>query len=143
MDSISFRDSLPWLTRRILSKRWVIFFFCFRWSNNPSPIFRFYINHDLVRISKLEPHLRTIRHFLELAPKEIVIVDFHRFPYPTAFNNSTHRKLIEIVQRELGSFALPPSGLQVGKGPTLNEIWQYNKSLIICYGQRQIAKGNS
>ncbi|KAK9736613.1 hypothetical protein QE152_g11442 [Popillia japonica] len=100
----------------------------------------FTINHDLVKISKLEPHLRVIRRFLELAPKEIVILDLHRFPYPTDFQNSTHRKLIEILKRELGHFALPPSGLQVGKGPTLNEIWQHNKSLIICYGNRQMAK---
>ncbi|KRT81974.1 hypothetical protein AMK59_6101 [Oryctes borbonicus] len=101
---------------------------------------RFFINHDLVPLSKLEPHLRLIRRFLELAPKEVVIIDFHRFPYPTNFSDSTHRKLIEILDRELGHLALPPSGLQVGKGPTFNEIWQHNKSLIICYGNRQMAK---
>ncbi|GJQ74573.1 hypothetical protein Trydic_g21434 [Trypoxylus dichotomus] len=102
----------------------------------------FYINHDLVRISKLEPLLRTIRHFLELAPKEVIIIDFHRFPYPTNFNDGIHRKLVEILYKELGQLALPSSGLQAGKGPTFEEIWQRGKNLIICYGNRQTAKEN-
>ena len=76
-----------------------------------------------------------------MAPKEIVVLDFHRFPYPSKFDVDIHKMLVDLVQSELGHLALPPSGLQVGKGPTINEIWQQNKTLIICYGQRQVAKG--
>ncbi|XP_022903759.1 PI-PLC X domain-containing protein 1 isoform X2 [Onthophagus taurus] len=100
----------------------------------------FFINHDLMRITKLEPLLKEITSFMRLAPKEIIILDFHRFPYPTKFEDKLHRQLINIIQKELGHLALPPNGLQVGKGPTLDEIWQRNKTLIICYGHRNIAK---
>ncbi|CAG9860710.1 unnamed protein product [Phyllotreta striolata] len=96
----------------------------------------FYVNHDLVRVTKVRPLLQDIRKFLQLAPKEIVILDFHRFPYPTNFTIEVHRKFIEIVYEELGSFAVPSTDMRGGKGPTLNELWAKNKNLIICYGNR-------
>lgn len=102
--------------------------------------FRFFINHDLVQIVPLGPVLKQIRKFLELAPQEVVILDFHRFPYPSAFANDLHHKLVSVIEKELGHTALPPSGIQT-RGPTLNEIWSQNKSLIICYANRDIARG--
>ncbi|XP_065170050.1 uncharacterized protein [Atheta coriaria] len=100
----------------------------------------FFINHDLVRIGKLIPILQEIRKFMELAPREVVVLDFHRFPYPSKPDADIHRRLVSVIQRELGHLALPPGGLQAGKGPTMNEIWHQNKTLIICYGQREIAR---
>ncbi|XP_017772229.1 PREDICTED: PI-PLC X domain-containing protein 1 [Nicrophorus vespilloides] len=103
----------------------------------------FFINHDVVPISPLKPILRQIRKFIELAPREVVILDFHRFPYPSEPNLNIHLKLVNLIQEELGDLALPPGGLQAGKGPTMNEIWHQNKTLIICYGHREIAKAYS
>lgn len=101
----------------------------------------FFINHDLVRISPLIPILQEIRKFLSLAPKEIVVIDFHRFPFPTQFNNDIHRKLHNVIRDQLEDLAFAPNGLQAGKGPTLNEIWQQKKNVIICYGKLEIARG--
>lgn len=95
-----------------------------------------------MRIQHLIPLLQVIRKFIQLAPREVIILDFHRFPYPsTKFDFDIHEKLYQIVRQELGTYVLPPSGLQAGKGPTMNEIWQQNKNIIICYGQIEVARG--
>ncbi|KAJ8910752.1 hypothetical protein NQ315_017209, partial [Exocentrus adspersus] len=102
----------------------------------------FFINHDLVRITKIDPILKEIRKFVELAPKEIVVVDFHRFPFPSNFSYSLHKKFTDLLYAELGSYALPTKDLQVGKGPSLNEIWAKNKNLIICYPDKATIRAN-
>ncbi|KYB29347.1 uncharacterized protein LOC663847 [Tribolium castaneum] len=102
----------------------------------------FYVNHDLVRITKVVQIFKEIRKFVQLAPKEIIVVDFHRFPYPSNFNSTLHEKFVSLVYDYLGDLALPPGGLQVGKGPTLNEIWAQNKNVIICYADKAIAREN-
>lgn len=108
------------------------------------PIFSssFFINHDLVQIIKLLPVLKQVRKFAELAPNEIIVLDFHRFPYPSQFGQGLHHSLVEIIFSELGHLALPPNGLQT-KGPTMKEIWAQNKSIIICYANREIARGKN
>lgn len=103
--------------------------------------FSFYINHDLVRVQPLLPALQEIKQFLELAPKEIIVLDFHRFPFPSNFAYGHHKKLHELLKDQFEDLALAPNGLQAGKGPTLNEIWHQNKNLIICYGKLEIARG--
>lgn len=90
---------------------------------------------------KVIPVFQQIRKFLQLAPKEIIVIDFHRFPYPSNFNLTLHEKFVSLVYDYLGDVALPPGGLQVGKGPTLNEIWAQNKNLIICYADKIVARG--
>ncbi|CAH1975290.1 unnamed protein product [Acanthoscelides obtectus] len=102
----------------------------------------FFINHDLIRVTRIGPILQEIRKFLELAPKEIVVVDFHRFPYPTNFSHEIHRQFVDILYKELGQFALPSWQLQSGEGPTLNDIWARNRNLIICYAEREIVRDN-
>lgn len=94
-------------------------------------------------ITKINPILKEIRKFIELAPKEVIVVDFHRFPYPTNFSYNLHKKFTELVYQELGDYALPTKDLQVGKGPSLNEIWARNKNLIICYADKATVRGNS
>ncbi|XP_060524652.1 uncharacterized protein LOC132701039 [Cylas formicarius] len=100
----------------------------------------FFINHDQVKVINVETVLDQIKKFVELAPSEVVVVDFHRFPYPSNFTAEMHRKFTDLVYRYLGDHALSPSGLQVGKGPTLNEIWAQNKSVIICYSDRNTVR---
>lgn len=103
-------------------------------------LFRFFINHDLVQIVKLSTVLKQIRKFAELAPMEIIIVDFHRFPYPSEFTPSIHHKLVGTIYGELGHLVLSPNGLQA-KGPTFKEIWLQNKSVIVCYATREVTRG--
>lgn len=102
----------------------------------------FFINHDVVRITKLVPVLREIRKFSELAPREIIIIDFHRFPYPSDFTVSLHESLTKLLHNELHDLALFPSGLQIGNGPTFNEIWARNKSIIVCYNEKEVSSNN-
>lgn len=103
----------------------------------------FYINHDLVRITPLLPVLQEIRKFIELSPKEIIIVDFHRFPFPSQFGHDLHRRLHTLIRDQFEDIALLPNGLQAGKGPTINEIWNQKKNIIVCYGKLEIARGKS
>ncbi|CAH0553027.1 unnamed protein product [Brassicogethes aeneus] len=103
----------------------------------------YFINHDLVRVTKVLPLFREIRKFLEFAPKEIVILDFHRFPYPSNFNYTLHKNFANLVYQELGDLALAPESLQEGKGPAMNEIWARNKNLIICYSDRTTVSENN
>lgn len=117
----------------------ILFFYL----HNSHIVFRFFVNHDLVRIAPLLPMLQEIKQFLQLAPKEIIILDFHRFPYPSNFNHNLHVKLQELLLEQLGHLAFFPNGLQAGKGPTLNEIWYHKKNLIVCYGKLEIARGKS
>lgn len=100
----------------------------------------FYVNHDLIRITPLVPVLRQIRKFAEMAPNEVVLVDFHRFPYPVDFSQELHEQLLEIVYEELGQFAVERSSY-AGSGPTFRELWEQNKTLIISYAERNIAQG--
>ncbi|XP_074030876.1 PI-PLC X domain-containing protein 2 isoform X2 [Leptinotarsa decemlineata] len=102
----------------------------------------FFINHDLIRVTKVIPLLKEIKKFLQLAPKEIVFLDFHRFPYPTNFTYNLHKKFIDIVYEELGIFALPSTSMEVGGGPTVNEVWKQNKTLIISYADKDTVRDN-
>lgn len=82
---------------------------------------------------------------MQLAPNEIIIIDFHRFPYPSNFNVTLHDRFVAIIERELGDLAVPASlaggGLRVDNkgGPTLGEIWAQNKNFIISYGDKVTA----
>ncbi|KAG5900529.1 hypothetical protein JTB14_022836 [Gonioctena quinquepunctata] len=102
----------------------------------------FTINHDFIRVTKVGPLFQQIKKFLQLSPKDIVIIDFHRFPYPSNFTTSLHKQFIDLVYKELGEHVLPSTGMESGKGPTLNEIWRTNKNLIISYGEKNIVKDN-
>ncbi|XP_049820992.1 PI-PLC X domain-containing protein 1 isoform X2 [Aethina tumida] len=103
----------------------------------------YFINHDLVRVTKVLPLFREIRKFLEFAPKEVIILDFHRFPYPSKFNYTLHKNFANLLYQELGDLALAPESLQEGKGPSMNEIWARNKNLIICYSDRTTVSENN
>ncbi|KAH1022877.1 uncharacterized protein LOC109533236 isoform X2 [Dendroctonus ponderosae] len=96
----------------------------------------FYIYHDQVRVTRIEPILREIRKFVQLAPQEVLFVDFHRFPFPRNFSQDLHRQFTELVYQHLGEHVVNPAGLQAGSGPTLNEIWSQNRSVVVSYADR-------
>ncbi|KAF7994164.1 hypothetical protein HCN44_011433 [Aphidius gifuensis] len=97
---------------------------------------RFWINHDVIRINPLSNIIKDIKNFLDVARGEVVIMDFHRFPVGFEGRQGRHRKLISILHREFESLILKPSRGVDGLGPTLNQIWNSGKRLIICYNDK-------
>ncbi|XP_074098536.1 PI-PLC X domain-containing protein 1 [Cotesia typhae] len=97
---------------------------------------RFWVNHDVIRINPLANIIRDVRNFLDVARGEVVILDFHRFPVGFESRPSRHRRLAIMLYREFGGLILKPSRGVDGLGPTLNEIWNSGRRLIICYGDK-------
>lgn len=98
----------------------------------------FYLNHDMVRITPLRPVLKQIRKFMELS-EEVVVVDFHRFPYPSDFSEELHTELVNMIYEELGEFALPR--LAYSQKLNFETLWNANKRLIISYNDFNTIKG--
>lgn len=98
----------------------------------------FFINHDLIRVTPFGPVLKQIRKFLELT-NEVVIIDFHRFPYPTEFTADIHEMLLDLVYEELGEFTFSRMDY-AGRGPIYNELWDQQKQLIIGYADNESCK---
>ncbi|KAK0084684.1 hypothetical protein PV325_006594 [Microctonus aethiopoides] len=97
---------------------------------------RFWVNHDVIRINPLLAIIKDVRNFLDVARGEVVIMDFHRFPVGFEGRPSRHRRLVSILHREFGGLILKPSRGVDGLGPTLNDIWNSGRRLIICYGDK-------
>ncbi|XP_076267794.1 PI-PLC X domain-containing protein 1-like [Rhynchophorus ferrugineus] len=92
-----------------------------------------YIYHDNVRIGKVEPVLRQIQKFAELAPQEVIIVDIHRFPFPKNFTREMHHKFVRLLQNILGNHIFHSSSYENESGPTFSKIWSTKRSIIISY----------
>nr|CAD7260576.1 unnamed protein product [Timema shepardi] len=99
---------------------------------------RFWVNHDLIPVGPLIPTLRDVKRFLISTKREIVIMDLHRFPVGFYRRPGRHRRLLTLLKKELGSFALPASAYDTDI--TLEQIWSKNRRLIIAYGDREIAR---
>lgn len=99
----------------------------------------FYLNHDLIRITPLRPALQQIRKFLELTD-EIVIVDFHRFPYPTDFTDDIHYMLLQMIYEELGQFFALKTDY-TGVAPFFFEFWDMEHQVVISYADNNYCKG--
>lgn len=97
---------------------------------------RFWVNHDVIRITPLSAIIKDVRNFLDVARGEVVIMDFHRFPVGLEGRPSRHRRLATILHREFGDLILKPDRGVVGLGPTLNDIWTGAGRLIISYGDK-------
>ncbi|XP_015514438.1 PI-PLC X domain-containing protein 1 [Neodiprion pinetum] len=98
---------------------------------------RFWVNHDIIRITPLMSIIKDVRNFLDVARGEVVILDFHRFPVGFEGRPSRHRRLASILHREFGGLILRPDRGVDGLGPTLNDIWTVGRRLVICYGDQQ------
>nr|CAD7461482.1 unnamed protein product [Timema tahoe] len=92
---------------------------------------RFWVNHDLIPVGPLIPALRDVKRFLISTKREIVIMDLHRFPVGFYRRPGRHRRLLTLLKKELGSFALPASAYDTDI--TLEQIWSKNRRLIIAY----------
>ena len=72
--------------------------------------------------------------FFPIATREVVILDFHRFPvgFPqnTVRNRETHNDLVQLLLDKLGNFMVPSS---FGPMASLNDLWAVNRTLIVVY----------
>ncbi|KAK9874558.1 hypothetical protein WA026_005393 [Henosepilachna vigintioctopunctata] len=100
----------------------------------------FYINHDLIRVKKLEIVYRQIKEFITRSPSEIIVLDFHRFPYPTQWSHELHEKFIKYTLDYFGDYVLPKNNNDGPKGPTLEQIWNSKKNIILAYGEKGYAE---
>lgn len=101
---------------------------------------RFWVNHDVIRISPLLPLLQDLKKFLMASRGEVVILDFHRFPVGIQGRQSRHRRLITMLRKELGQFMIPSTSFN--DSSTLQQIWAQNKRLIVAYGDEEVSKGS-
>ncbi|XP_012232583.1 PI-PLC X domain-containing protein 3 isoform X2 [Linepithema humile] len=99
---------------------------------------RFWVNHDILRMTPLSEILRDVRNFLDAARGEVVIMDFHRFPVGFEDMPNRHRKLVDILSQVFEGLILKPDRGIEGLGPTLNDIWTSGKRLIICYNNKHV-----
>lgn len=64
------------------------------------------------------------------ATREIVIVDFHRFPVGFGKKRHPHNQLVKMLQRHLGQYMAPSASVEQ---TTMDTLWQANKTLIVSY----------
>lgn len=68
------------------------------------------------------------------ATREVVVLDFHRFPVGFSQNQQrnrkTHADLVAALVAGLGDWMVPFS---VGTSVTMNDLWALNKTLIVAY----------
>ncbi|XP_066583005.1 uncharacterized protein [Prorops nasuta] len=100
---------------------------------------RFWVNHDVIRITPLSVIINDVISFLNVARGEVVIMDFHRFPVGFEGRPSRHKRLANLLHQEFGDLILKLDRGVEGLGPTLNDIWSGGSRLIICYGDKQTA----
>lgn len=102
-----------------------------RVSYYPNTAEKFWTVHDFVKINPLFKVINDVRRFISLT-KEMVILDFHRFPsgFEGAENENRHSELLRYLQAELGEFMAPD---WLGRSTTLNDLWNMNKTLIVTY----------
>ncbi|TRY71930.1 hypothetical protein TCAL_14850 [Tigriopus californicus] len=80
---------------------------------------KFWIVHNFVQVNPLYVVLQDVRKFLQ-STKEILIVDFHRFP--SGFQDGVaHGKLLRYLDGELGDFM---AGDWLGRDVTPRNLWK-------------------
>jgi len=107
---------------------------------------KYWIVHDFVSMNPLYKVIQDVKKFIR-DTKEIVIMDFHRFP--SGFDNDEdgtamekHAALIGYLQEELGNHTVPD---WVGSNITPNDIWNLEgqRRLLITYSHEPSADFNT
>ena len=70
-----------------------------------------------------------VRKFLQKT-KEIVFMEFHRFPQGFNGQKKIHDKLIKYLKEELHEFLAPD---WLGRDSTPNDLWYLNRTLVLSY----------
>eukprot|EP00092_Neocalanus_flemingeri_P011157 GFUD01012019.1.p1 GENE.GFUD01012019.1~~GFUD01012019.1.p1 ORF type:complete len:456 (-),score=118.95 GFUD01012019.1:61-1428(-) len=92
---------------------------------------KFWLVHDFVKQNPLYEAVHAVKRFLRMT-KELVIIDFHRFPFGFTEENTEgrHEELVDYINSELGEFMAPD---WLGKGASMNDLWHLNRTLIVTY----------
>lgn len=91
---------------------------------------KYWLVHDFVRMNPLYEAIQAIKRFMRIT-KELVILDFHRFPSGFQTNRiADHSRLMAYILEELGEFMAPD---WLGHGATLNDLWRLNRTLVVTY----------
>ncbi|KAL3277120.1 hypothetical protein HHI36_012476 [Cryptolaemus montrouzieri] len=96
----------------------------------------FWVNHDFIKVRKIQIIYDQIKEFIRRSPGEIIIVDFHRFPFPSVWSRFLHEKFINYTLSQLGAYAFPKNGPRHSKGPVLEKIWSARKNIIFTYADK-------
>lgn len=101
---------------------------------------KFWLVHDFVKQNPLYEAVHAVKRFLRMT-KELVILDFHRFPFGFVEEGSEgrHDELVEYINSELGEFMAPD---WLGKGASMNDLWHLNRTLIVTYEDDTMEKKN-
>jgi hypothetical protein len=86
-----------------------------------------YINHAFIKCTELVPELERAVNFLKKSPKEVVVLNFHQFPYPSDFLISHHLEVLDVIATIFGELIYPLPRLMHKRGPKLKEFWQSGK----------------
>ncbi|XP_054167795.1 PI-PLC X domain-containing protein 1-like [Oppia nitens] len=108
------------------------------YDNNNEDKQRVWIVHGpVVMKHTLNSVIQQIKRFMEMAPKEVIIIDFHRFEKGFAKDELSqqkirrhHRKVWTILDKHLLKYLVPKS---MGLRTKLNELIAKNKRIIIGY----------
>ena len=97
---------------------------------------KFWLVHDFVKQNPLYEAIHAVKRFLRVT-KELVILDFHRFPFGFTEEGSEgrHDELVEYINSELGEFMAPE---WLGKGASMNDLWHLNRTLIVTYQEDMV-----
>ena len=92
---------------------------------------KFWLVHDFVKQNPLYEAVHAVKRFLRMT-KELVILDFQRFPFGFKGENTAgrHDELVNYINQELGEFMAPD---WLGKAATMNDLWHLNRTLIVTY----------
>ena len=88
----------------------------------------FWVNHDIIRIRPLTSVLDSVLSFVQKY-KEIVIMDFHRFPVGFT-STAIHELLYEYVTSRVGTVLAPRS---LYPNVTPNQLWDLRKYVLLTY----------
>lgn len=91
---------------------------------------KYYINHNFLRTQhSVRSVLRQVHDFIT-ATKEIVILDFHRFPHGFK-SDSIHRKLMDFIISTFQSELIPYKDSY--ENATFSSLWEENKRVLVSY----------
>ncbi|XP_022248514.1 PI-PLC X domain-containing protein 3-like [Limulus polyphemus] len=100
---------------------------------------KFWINHDFFRTrNSLSMVLDDVKRFLDIT-SEIIILDFHRFPFGFRHEPEAHQHLIEILLYNFKPYLIPR---YYGRDVTLGFLWRTNKRLLIAYNHKMKPRNN-
>lgn len=107
--------------------------------------YKLWIVHGPIRMKEtLESIILQVKQFIEIATKEIVIIDLHRFEKGFNIKESSpamirrrHRKVVALILRHLKEYLVP---FKMRHKFTINELISKNKRIIVGYASNDYIK---